>query len=343
MLNLRQSFQKVNNDYYSTGLLLTPFTKTISAISKKLNIPYHTLHKHLDKHTENIESMKVSFEIYIQKLFRGRKVLLIIDDTTIAKIYAEKIEGIGDTYDSAEKRVVKGITTIVAILTDGVHVVPLSADLHFTKKILQDHYKSKSAQAQELIEELKQICTIDLIVADGHYSTIELLTYLSVQQIDYLMKFARNRKVVVRKKCLQVQDAAALMKNKKSTRVKCNFQGVECYIYAVRLSFETTNYYISSKPIDRKKVLDTYKKRWIIECFFRTAKQKLGLKECQAIKAEKQLLHVFNVFKAYQIADQIKNDMHFNNVDQAINYIRSLNREEQDAIIEKYRELWLVS
>jgi len=35
--------------------------------------------------------------------------------------------------------------------------------------------------------------------------------------------------------------------------------------------------------------------------------------------------------------------MYFNNVDQAINYIRSLKREEQDAIIEKYRELWLVS
>jgi len=86
------------------------------------------------------------------------------------------------------------------------------------------------------------------------------------------MKFARNRKVIARKQYLQVQDAAALVKNKKSTRVKCNSQGIECYIYPVRLSFETTNYYISSKPIDRRKVLDTYRKRWVIECFFRTAK-----------------------------------------------------------------------
>ena len=90
MLNLGQSFQKVNNYYYATGLLLTPFTKTISAISKKLTIPYHTLHKHLDKPSEKIEAIKVIFEMYIQKLFQGRRVLVIIDDTTIAKIYAEK-------------------------------------------------------------------------------------------------------------------------------------------------------------------------------------------------------------------------------------------------------------
>ncbi|MBP6870104.1 transposase [Candidatus Babeliales bacterium] len=62
---------------------------------------------------------------------------------------------------------------------------------------------------------------------------------------------------------------------------------------------ETVVYQVSTyfaKPSQHVKI---YKKRWTIEKMFRTAKQYLGLQDCQATTMQTHKNHISSVFLAY--------------------------------------------
>ena len=57
------------------------------------------------------------------------------------------------------------------------------------------------------------------------------------------------------------------------------------------------------------KVVKLYRIRWKIEMFHRTAKQYLGLSDCQMRNIESQLQHVLNVMLAYAKASVQKTEL----------------------------------
>ena len=98
--------------------------------------------------------------------------------------------------------------------------------------------------------------------------------------------------------------------------------GIECYFYAIKIRDESTIYLISNDYIDPYKVIDLYRIRWNIEVFHRTARQYLGLSDCQMRAIEKQRQHALHVMHAYALASVQAFLMGLPCVEDAIKHIR---------------------
>ncbi len=61
-------------------------------------------------------------------------------------------------------------------------------------------------------------------------------------------------------------------------------------------------YQVSNFKASSRQHVEYYGYRWNIKKFFRTAKQKLGLNDCQSRKFERQKGHILKVFIAYIVA-----------------------------------------
>lgn len=83
-----------------------------------------------------------------------------------------------------------------------------------------------------------------------------------------------------------------------------------------------------------------YGYRWNIEKFFRTAKQKLGLNDCQSRKFERQKGHIVNVFIAYIVAQYERVKQKLRNVKMAIKSIISRNLKNSNYAIQRFREIF---
>lgn len=325
MKKVDQVLQNVNLSKYATSLLLTGQRKVMTNLCKPLNLSHDSIQRELDNTEQQIESVKSHNIKTAQKLFGNRNLKAYIDDTTISKPHSFQLDGIDTIYSSGEKRTISGLSSVVVMLSDGINTIPVNADLSFTKKISQEKFISKPAIAVAMIKELMQHFRIKEVIGDGLYSTKEMITSLKALGINFLMKITRTKKVTINGNTEQIQNCVRLKKNNHYARSVAIFNGVKVYIYAVKIAPGKVNYYIASYKIPKEKVLGIYRNRWVIECFFRTAKQKLGLQECQARTSEKQLLHNLYIIQAYQIAVLIRCKMKFDNVDQAVNYLQSLN------------------
>lgn len=80
-----------------------------------------------------------------QKMFLNAKLLyLTVDDTLLKKIYSFLMEGSGDFFDTKLYRKIRAYRLIMAIMSDGKSVVPLSFDFMFAKEFLSDLDKVQS-------------------------------------------------------------------------------------------------------------------------------------------------------------------------------------------------------
>lgn len=324
MINIENNSKLVHKNFYSLGLLFSEERKVITNLSQTLNISHDKLYREMDKGSQSVKRSYKELVGQAKKVFSKKRVTLIIDDTVICKPYASQMDGVATIFDSNKKQSVNGFAAITAILTDGKINLPISTDLHFTKKVLQKDFVSKGLRALDLVKELVLQFNIQDVIADAHYVKKEFLSELKALGINYLFKIPRNRKIQFRKKHEQIKYLCKLEKNRRTRRIRATFQDISCYIYAVKYNSDKINYYISSQRIDRKRVAEKYKKRWVIEKFHRTAKQKLGLQECQARSSEKQLFHILNVMKAYQNAELVRHKKRFKTVDSVINHYRKV-------------------
>src|SRR6185437_9873413 len=82
-------------------------------------------------------------------------------------------------------------------------------------------------------------------------------------------------------------------------------------------------YLISNKksPNPREHVL-TYERRWAIEAYFRTAKQNLGIGDCQSKKESVQTAHIYCVMLAYTFLQEQKDFKKKKPVEAVLNNIR---------------------
>ncbi|MBS1986843.1 transposase [Candidatus Dependentiae bacterium] len=70
-----------------------------------------------------------------------------------------------------------------------------------------------------------------------------------------------------------------------------------------------------------------YEYRWSIEKFFRTAKQKLSLNDCQFRKQKLQENHLLNVLFAYALLQHERKQRKLKNVETAIERLKRLSFE----------------
>jgi SRSO17 transposase len=325
---------------YPISLLLSNGKKTAESLSVVSGKSGDTILRMLDDKNVTPEEL-----INIAISYFGTDFLdVIIDDSTIEKMYSKLIEGSGDNYDSSQGRMYRSLCTVVAMLSNRRFAIPVKHEFWINKEIVGDEYKTKVVIAKEIISFIKQFVRIRVIIADGLYATQEMTEWIDEQGLIYEMRLHSNRLIYNdnEKEKVKVRDYQPLKLDKSRRRktVKCKWKGMTIYVTAIKRIDKKGNvtivYQISNAKLSAREHANIYEYRWWVEIFFRTAKQSLGLSECQCRKSNRQKNHIYSVFLAYIFLQIERRTFHCKNPEDAL---RRLRRKSYRSIMRRLSSL----
>jgi hypothetical protein len=230
---------------------------------------------------------------------------LIIDFTDIAKPFSKCIPDVTYDYSGRSKRVEKGLSLGIAVWSNGVISIPFNFETWLRKKDLGNAYKTKIELAQELILSAKQVIPFAEVMLDGAFASQKMIKFFVELNQKFTIRITRNRVVNIGRKSFQLRHCPAFKfnKNKKFKTICARYKGFCCYFIAHKRKTKNNNFEVvfiisNVKRTPREHVV-AYKKRWPQKKFHRTAKQKLGLADCQYTCHPKQHAHIFLVMTTY--------------------------------------------
>jgi SRSO17 transposase len=241
------------------------------------------------------------------RFFNYKKVYLVVDDVLIEKMYSTVIEGSSDHYDASSHTYYRSLCSVAIMFTDGYYSIPVAHQLWINKEIMGDEYQKKQEIALALIKSIKTFCKIKIVIADALYATVEFMKGLIQLDLRFEMKIHANRKVQLKTgEMALIRDIfKGRMKKRECRTMQITWNKLSLHITACKRYIKRGDckiiYQVSNFATAASEHVRVYKYRWQIEKFFRTAKQSLGLKDCQSRSATRQTNHINNVFIAYII------------------------------------------
>ena len=315
---------------YSLGLILTQGKKFCTKIAQTLGLSHDSIYRFLSQTNLLVglfPKLQVNVANYCSKENPG---WLIIDDTTISKLFSKVLEGVAWMYNSSLGRSNKGLCLVVIAWSNDLVTIPLGFKWYFRKNIAQDQYKKKIELAQELIEEFYTKVSFEYFLADGLYSSKAMYHFLCAKGIKFEMRIASNRKVVYRgiNEQIKKHKFIRLRRNERSRTLSVKINGLNLYL-TIQKRINRNNeydivYQISNINTYAKQHVKFYEQRWQIEVLFRTIKQSFGLNQCAARSLEKQNLHIYAIFFTYGFVQHQKKNLHLSNSEAAVNNLANL-------------------
>ncbi len=310
---------------YPVALLLSsPSRKTFESLGREAGVSGDSISR-IIKHDSVTpdELIKV-----VNAVFKRKRLYLIIDDTLILKTYSKFIAGTSDNFDSADRKTHRSLCSVVAMITDGTIAIPVDQAIWTAMEFATVDCKKKWELAEQLIAKIYQKISIYMVLADGLYAIVDMLKSLIAQDIRFEMRLHANRVIKDSNFKGQVKNHPKLrLSGKRPMRtIKAEWYGMSIYITAFRrvtkygrviITYQVSNYKASAR-----KHVRAYEFRWNIEKFFRTAKQKLGLNDCQSRKKKSQENHLLNVFFAYAFLQYERKKNKLKNVESVIKSIK---------------------
>jgi Transposase DDE domain len=333
---------ELNPQYPIALLLSTSPRKTFESLGRQMEISGDTVSRLLDLKSPNLKDLIDA----AQKIFRRKRPYLIIDDTLILKIYSRCIEGTSDNYYSGDGVTYRSICSITAMITDGTIAIPIDQSIWTSHEVDPVNYMKKASLAQELITRIQMHEKIDIVIMDGLYATKEMIKWLNESKISFEMRFHSNRVVEVKGGRYQIKECPLLkLKGRRTERtIRASWHGINLYFTAVKRLLKKgkfiTVFQVSNYKASARNHIRLYGYRWNIEKFFRTAKQHLGLNDCQSRKIGKQKNHILNVFVAYTIAQFECVKRKYKNVETAIKSIKLDVLKRPDYLKRRFREIF---
>lgn len=316
---------------YPIALLLsTANRKTFEALGREIQASGDTVERILDRTPATIEDLF----LIAKKIFKRKRLYLIIDDTLLLKLYSKMIPGTSDNYDPSDHNTYRSLCCIVAVITDGQVSIPVDQLIWTAEEFAKNSYQKKCELAQQLIEKITAQLPVYMLLADGLYATTNMLKWLVDKSMRFEMRFHANRVITDQDIKSQIKMNKRLKLSGKRPRrtISAHWYGIDYYFTAHRRINKcgTINviYQISNYKASAREHIEAYKYRWNIEKFFRTAKQKLGFGDCQSRKEERHKNHIFNVFYIYAILQIERRKMKLKNVESAIKSLKRLHFEE---------------
>jgi hypothetical protein len=317
---------------YPTSLLLSmPGRKNFESLAREIGTSGDSISRLVEHYSATTQDLIT----IVKKVFGRKRLYLIIDDTLIMKIYSKLIPGTCDNYNSSDHKSYRSLCTVVALITDGETVIPIDKELWISKEFGTGAYATKWQLAQRLLSRLRNELTFYMLLADGLYAVYAFLNWLTSQDIKFEMRFHSNRVIDDHGFSCQIKKSPKfVMSGKRPMRtIRAKWYGTSFYFTALRRVAKTGKitiiYQISNYKASAREHTQAYRYRWNIEKFFRTAKQKLGLNDCQARRIELQENHILNVFFIYALLQVERKQARLKNVESAI---KQLNLYDFDQI-----------
>jgi hypothetical protein len=296
---------------YVTGLIVLDTKQTQSRIARTIGVVSHDALHRLAEELGTISSqMVLGLALLLDACSPGA---LILDDVLIPKPFARYMCGTYASYDHAQKRHVPGQRLVVLIWSNGVICLPVAV-AYWHHRDFVPHYRTKNELARILIYwAVRHHIPCAYLTFDNWYASKQNLRFVARLGLTYVTKLRRNAKVAWGGHRLHVTWFG---------RFKAHYYGaLEVYIqqfpvtyagtHPERLALVTndthaepgrTKYLLTNAlTLTNRQLVACYRRRWDIECFFRTCKQSFGLGACQATRMSPILLHVRMVFLAYTL------------------------------------------
>ena len=220
--------------------------------------------------------------------------LLIVDDTTLDKPYAQRIALVHRHWSGKHHRVVKGINLVTLLWSDGTDAIPCD-DRLYAKPV---DGVTKNAHFRAMLQTAQERGFRPRFVAfDSWYSSLENLKTIRASGWHWVTRLKGNRQVNpdgAGKRALQ--DCAL---SADGTVVHLKGYGL-IQVFRIATPDGDTEYWatdvLTMTPLEREAEAG---KVWTIEVYHRGLKQFCGVERCQARSARAQRNHVGWAIRAW--------------------------------------------
>lgn len=227
-------------------------------------------------------------------LVRPGEGILIVDDTTLDKPYAKKMDLVYRQYSGKHHSVVNGINITTLVWTDGNSVIPVDFRIY-------DNYndgKTKNDHLQDMLEKAKERgFRPDFVLFDSWYSSLDNLKKIRGHGWHWLTRLKKNR-LVNPDKTNNVQISTIdIPSDGRNVHLK-GYGFVKVFRIVSKDGDEehwATDLIDMEEP-DRKELA---RKSWKIEEYHRGIKQFCGVERCQARNGQSQRTHILFSIRAF--------------------------------------------
>lgn len=223
-----------------------------------------------------------------EKFIHMEQGILVIDDTTLDKFYAQKMELVTRQESGKHRRVVQGINLITLLWTQGDSHIPCNYRLYDKNTAdgatKNDHLRSMLAQAWH--RGFKPAC----VVFDGWYSSLENLKTIRTYGWLWLTRLKRNRLVnpdgMGNRPLYQVELTAS------GTIVHLKGYGMVKVFKIVTPDGDIDYWTTNDLTMQELKRLQLAEFSWAVEEYHRGLKQFCGVERCQVRSSRGQRNHI---------------------------------------------------
>jgi hypothetical protein len=267
----------MNNNNYILALLSTEGKFSCLKSAENIEKISH------DKLSRFLSYFDQKQEIDIKNLPKGGKV--IVDDTSLSKMYAQNIKGIRWVYCSTLNKAIKGYTVIKIIYVVGNEIYNLE-DIIWDKA---DGTKNEIVR-KKLTEYYEAGLEPEIVLFDLWYGASETFNLLNDFGWKYLCLSKRNRNFNGKR-----------VDEHKYYGGKSLYGKVRGIGHKVQVVKHCKRYIITNieKPIMSHTGWMRYAERWIIETIFRDLKSFLHFDQCEARTLKAQKNHIDCCMDAY--------------------------------------------
>lgn len=330
-------FNKVTQKYVLC-LLLSIGKKNCRAMSDDLGLSYNSIYQYFDYFEEQKKVIQKFFVDLVKHYSTNENPgVLIVDTTQLKKFYAKKLECISYDFSTSLKLVIKGISCVTVVWTNGKIVIPLDFDFWIRKKDIKnnDLYRKKTCISRELICKWKDKISFKYIPLDGEYANEDFMKFLNQEDFKYSMRIQRSRVVAINgiEAALKNHPFFQLKRNEHYKSAKGTYKGITAHFTCQKRKAKNNTtevvFIVSNlENLTPKEHILAYDFRWPIEKMFRTLKQSLGIQDCQSNFRLKQEAHIFASFLAFLKLEIIKISKKKKSPEQVLKIIRRQNRAQ---------------
>lgn len=245
--------------------------------------PAHdSLTRFLKKEEISSEALWEEAKAFVQK----DEGILIIDDSTLDKPYAEKIDLVSYHWSGKHHRVVKGINLVSMVWTNGDIHIPCDYRVYDKEEGLtkNDHFMNMIEMAYK--RGFKPNC----VGFDIWYASLVNLKYIRDLNWIWLTRLAPNRQVDPDNTGNRSLSETAI--DEKGTIVHLKGYGM-VKIFKIVSRNGNIEYWATNKlDMDVLTCLSLGEKTWGIEEYHREIKQFCGIERCQARSTRSQMNHI---------------------------------------------------
>ena len=209
--------------------------------------------------------------------------LLVLDDSTLDKPYARKMDLVGWHWSGKHHTVGKGINLLTLLWTDGDRHVP--CDYRLYDKV-QDGFSKNDLFVQQLRQAKERGLQPQCVCFDSWYSSLDNLKEIRALGWTWLTRLKSNRKVRVDFGTPQAISTVAIPEEGRSVHLP-SYGSIRVFRVAGR-NADTEHWATSDLGMNVLTRLQYGEFSWRIEEYHRGIKQFCGVERCQARRAKAQ-------------------------------------------------------